>query len=316
MESDGKQEERPADLLTLIRSAMKGKEEVSYEPIHPKGTNFRAIPLLIVILLLFGMYLLFVFVEQSQPVQVAVDFLKNHPEIRTAVGDVQGWGIRPPLSYNASERHGNAEFALKLEGTKGETKAYVSLEKRAGRWTVVAASYAGAGGKKRPLPVVAKGTGDAGAPGKTGIDGGRLAVGIQHFQQNRIQEALAEFERAVEENPEKAVAYYWKGRSHARLKQFEKAAEDLRKSAKLDPRSANALNWLGWVELELQQWSKALSSFSKSLEIKPGQGWAHYQKGRCHYKLGDKNKALEEAGTSCRLGYQEGCRIYKEMGGR
>jgi len=313
--SDEKDETRPGDLLDLIRAAVKRKPEVSYEPIHPKGSSFRAIPILIVVLALFGIYLLFGLIENSEPLRVALDFLKSHPEVQSSIGEVREWGLRPPISYNSSERHGNAGLTVKLKGTKGEMKASVSLEKKSGRWIVVAASYVDPGGKNRPLAVAAQGTktSEAGAvgttQGKAQGNAGRLASGIRYFQENRLPEAIAEFGGAVEDNPNDAAAYYWRGRSFARLKQYEKSGEDLRKSIALDARNFNALNWLGWVETERRQWREALAAFSKSLEVKPGQGWTHYQRGRCHDKLGEKEKALQEADAACRLGFKEGCRV-------
>ncbi len=313
-ESDERQENRPADLLTVLRSAMKKKPEASYEPIHPKGTVFRAVPILIVFLLFFGVYLLFGVIENSEFLKAAVDFLKGHPEVQSSIGEVRDWGLRPPVSYNSSDRHGNAELTFKLTGTKGEMKATVSLEKKSGRWIVVAASYVDREGKTRSLAVSAAGAKTSGAQGKTPGAGDRLASGIKHFQQNRMPEAMGEFGRAIQEKPGDAAAYYWRGRSFARLKQYDKSGEDLRKSVSLDPKSVNAFNWLGWVETERRQWREALAAFTKSLEIKPGQGWTHYQRGRCHDKLGERAKALEEADAACRLGYKEGCRIRQAMG--
>ncbi len=312
-ESDERQENRPVDLLTVLRSSRKKKPEVSYEPIHPKGTVFRAVPILIVILLLFGVYLLFGVIENSEFLKTAVDFLKGHPEVQSSIGEVRDWGLRPPVSYNSSDRHGNAELTFKLKGTKGEMKATVSLEKKSGRWTVVAASYVDREGKTRPLAVAAAGAKTSDAEGRTPGKGTTLASGIKHFQQNRMPEAVGEFGRAIEEKPDDAAAYYWRGRSFARLKQYDKSATDLQKSISLDPKSVNAFNWLGWVETERGRWREALTAFSKSLEVKPGQGWTHYQRGRCHDKLGEKGKALEEADAACRLGFKEGCRIRQAM---
>jgi len=312
--SDEKQDERPADLLTLIRSAMKKKPEASYEPIHPKGTAIRAVPILLVLLVVFGIYLLFGVLENWEPLKAAVDFLKGNPEIQSSIGEVREWSLRPPIRYNSSDRHGNADLTFKLKGTKGEVKASVSLAKKSGKWIVVAASYLDPQGKSKPLAVAAEEAETAGAEGGVQPAGGRLASGIRYFQQNRMAEAVAEFGRAVEENPKDALAYYWRGRSFARLKQYEKSGEDLRKSVSLDPRSAVAFNWLGWVESERRQWGAALDAFSKSLELKPGQGWTHYQRGRCYERAGNKAKAMEEADAACRLGYREACRIRQAMG--
>lgn len=75
-------------------------------------------------------------------------------------------------------------------------------------------------------------------PAGTKVDPASLLnIGIRQFNEGKIQEALASFNRVVEENPEMADAYYYRALSFMSSGKNKEAKADLQKLLQLDPNS-------------------------------------------------------------------------------
>lgn len=67
-----------------------------------------------------------------------------------------------------------------------------------------------------------------------------LNIGIKHYNEGRMAEALAEFERVVGENPSLPDAYYYRGLAYLASGKQAEAKADFQKLLELDPKHANA----------------------------------------------------------------------------
>jgi tetratricopeptide (TPR) repeat protein len=67
-----------------------------------------------------------------------------------------------------------------------------------------------------------------------------LNMGIQHYNDGKAQEAEADFEKVVQENPEMPDAYYYRGLVRLSLNKFADAKADFKKSLELAPNGAHA----------------------------------------------------------------------------
>jgi Tfp pilus assembly protein PilF len=67
-----------------------------------------------------------------------------------------------------------------------------------------------------------------------------LNLGIQHFNDNDFEGALGYFNQTVEENPDMADAYYYRGLTNLNLSHNEQAKADFKKLLEIDPDHANA----------------------------------------------------------------------------
>jgi tetratricopeptide (TPR) repeat protein len=77
-----------------------------------------------------------------------------------------------------------------------------------------------------------------------------LNIGIKYYNEKKLDEALAEFDRVVKENPNLADAYYYRGLVYLNLNKTAEAKADFQKLLQLDPNSPNAK--------EAQEFLKAL----------------------------------------------------------
>ena len=112
--------------------------------------------------------------------------------------------------------------------------------------------------------------------------------------------ALADFNKAIELNPQYAWAYGQRGETYRLLKEYEKAFADLNKAIELNPQDAWAYALRGETYRLLKGYDKALADFSKAIELDPQDAWAYGSRGQAYQgekeydkALADFNKAIE-----------------------
>ncbi|HEX2222922.1 MAG TPA: tetratricopeptide repeat protein [Thermoanaerobaculia bacterium] len=67
-----------------------------------------------------------------------------------------------------------------------------------------------------------------------------LNVGIKAYNEGKLQDALAQFDRVAKENPNLADAFYYRGLAHLGLNKSAEAKADFQKALELDPRHPKA----------------------------------------------------------------------------
>jgi tetratricopeptide (TPR) repeat protein len=138
-----------------------------------------------------------------------------------------------------------------------------------------------------------------------------LRTGHSLYRRKIYREALQEFGKAIELDPDNYRAYFWRGRVHIKTNRLKEATADFQMVIDLKPDYAEAYDNLGWIHLKLEEYDKSVKYLSRSLELKPNDAWTHYTRGRCYYKKGNLRKALQDIKTSCSLGYKKGCQAYE-----
>jgi len=139
----------------------------------------------------------------------------------------------------------------------------------------------------------------------------RIVIGRQLHNKNRLDEALAELEKAAKLDPANAEAFYWIGRVHIKAERYEEAMEDFKRAAKLKPDYSEAYDNLGWLNVRLRKADEAISYLSKSIELKQNNAWAYFTRGRLFYQKGDVARALEDVKKACDLGHKEACKLHE-----
>lgn len=120
-----------------------------------------------------------------------------------------------------------------------------------------------------------------------------LALGLEYLRTNeRFDEALSQFEKALDCNPElwqakqgKVNAYKGKGNIKAAVKIQKQLVEKF-------PQKAEMHNNLGSLFLEHKLWHKAESCFREALRLRPGYGKALAGLGIVYEKTGRSKKAI------------------------
>ena len=113
--------------------------------------------------------------------------------------------------------------------------------------------------------------------------------GLAYQLMGNYDEAISNFNMALERDPNYVDAYFQRGYIYEQLKNNEQAIADYSKAIELNPNYDMAYNNRGWSYYNLKQYDKALEDFNKALELNPNNEYAKANRELC-YQAMKKNK--------------------------
>jgi Tfp pilus assembly protein PilF len=105
---------------------------------------------------------------------------------------------------------------------------------------------------------------------------------------------IADYNEAIELNPNHADAYYKRGDAYDELGEYEKAIADYNKAIELDPNHALAYLNRGCAYGEIGEYGKAIADYNKVIELRPNHALAYYNRGCAYGEIGDYDKAIAD----------------------
>ncbi|HOY31095.1 MAG TPA: tetratricopeptide repeat protein [Bacteroidales bacterium] len=128
-----------------------------------------------------------------------------------------------------------------------------------------------------------------------------LCRGFAYNNLGQIEKAIADYSKAIENDPAYTDAYYNRGVSYGNLGQWEKAIADLTRVIELDPKSVMAYSNRSVAYGNLGQYDKSISDNSKVIEINPHFAVAYYNRGYTYRMVGQWDKAIADLSKSIEL---------------
>ena len=141
----------------------------------------------------------------------------------------------------------------------------------------------------------------------------KLKSGFELYEKGELSESLAELNRILEEDPDSAQAYYYRGRTYQKMNKPDLARDDLLASIELDPNNVAALEVTGWLYLQRKDYSESIRYYSKVVEQDPDNAKAYHNRAGLHTRLGDLDKARIDVDSACVKGYADACRMQKKL---
>ncbi len=127
-----------------------------------------------------------------------------------------------------------------------------------------------------------------------------LFRGAAYVLKGKYDEGIEEYNKAIEINPNLAMAYRFRGFAYARKRQYDKAITDYNKALEINPRLASAYERRGNAYADKDLYDKAIADYNKAIEITPtyvsaynNRGIAYYHTGLYDHAISDFSKALE-----------------------
>ena len=145
-------------------------------------------------------------------------------------------------------------------------------------------------------------SGDSPGPGKRAQEKPLSPQAKEHFekgwkflQEQKLPEALKEFQETARLAPESPQAHLWVGRILVLQKDFPQAEEVIKRTLELDPKNYQAMAMLGRVySFDKDKYDKAQEYLVKSLEYYPDYPEARFDLARLYLLKGDMKKASAE----------------------
>jgi len=118
--------------------------------------------------------------------------------------------------------------------------------------------------------------------------------GNRLYDLGRYEEAIEEFDIALDIDPNYKEAHYNKGNTLRHLKRYEEAIKEYDKALAIDPNFKEAHNNKGIALNNLGRYEEAIEEYDKALAIDPNDKKAHNNKGYALDDLGRYEEAIKE----------------------
>ncbi|MDX2136148.1 MAG: tetratricopeptide repeat protein [Saprospiraceae bacterium] len=118
--------------------------------------------------------------------------------------------------------------------------------------------------------------------------------GMAYGDQGKGKQALDDFNRAIERNPELYMAYKYRGALLGMAKQYERSVADLDIYLKKYPNDAEYLFNRGLSQLKLGKKAEAMADFNRAIESNPQFAPAYRSRAGLHSELGEPEKAAAD----------------------
>jgi tetratricopeptide (TPR) repeat protein len=127
-----------------------------------------------------------------------------------------------------------------------------------------------------------------------GLDVVYFYRGFAQRQMGSAEAALADYDRAIELNPEFAAAYLNRGAAHYHLGEIEEAVADYTRAVELDPENTNAYYNRALAYQALGEPDLAIEDYSRAIDLNPQFAAAYLSRGILYRDGGEPEKAIED----------------------
>src|SRR5688572_17450241 len=121
-----------------------------------------------------------------------------------------------------------------------------------------------------------------------------LNQGVINYHTGNLQQAIQDFDRAIELDPNLAVAYGYRGTAYYLLEDLEQAKQNYTKAIELDPGFADAYYNRGRIYYESSALNEAIDDFTEAIELKPDDAQVHYYRGYAYFTSKNYEAALND----------------------
>lgn len=117
--------------------------------------------------------------------------------------------------------------------------------------------------------------------------------GNARLSQNKVEQALGDYNKAVELAPDSPDPYLNRGIAYERGNQWEKAVADYNKVLEIDPKDPIAYNNRGNAEAGQGDWKAAIADYRKAADLAPAYAAARTNYALALYQDGQTKEAIQ-----------------------
>ena len=118
--------------------------------------------------------------------------------------------------------------------------------------------------------------------------------GKAYLDMSEYQQALREYNRALELNPHDTNAYEERGWTYFYLKEYQEAIDDFERVLELDPNDTQGHNGRGQIHMRFKEYQQALVHFERIVELLPTEYLGYGLRGRAYRELKEYQRAMDD----------------------
>lgn len=136
--------------------------------------------------------------------------------------------------------------------------------------------------------------------------------GILQNSRDRFSKAIEDFDMALEKglNTDLFGIYVNRGFSFLGLGEFDNAIADFSKAIDIDPENASGYHSRARAYYHLDNFEEAINDLKKSVELNQSNPVMYYDLGMAYLRIDDISNACENFQRSCQLGNKNACKKY------
>lgn len=121
-----------------------------------------------------------------------------------------------------------------------------------------------------------------------------FARGIEHGDIGKPTEAIEDFSRAIELQPDLRDAYKFRGSLYAQSGQLDLAMNDLNTYLRYDSTDLVTWNNLAMIHMQLGQYESSITAFNKVIDLKPEAAISYFNRSKIYELMGEHEKSKED----------------------
>jgi tetratricopeptide (TPR) repeat protein len=126
--------------------------------------------------------------------------------------------------------------------------------------------------------------------------------GLALQEERRLEEAIADYDRAIQLDPNYGPAYYGRGWAKDWLQDYKGALADAQQGFRLDPRSPGTyLRRTGSALAGLKRYAEALEAYSQAIALNPADEGTIFNRAICYFESGQYELALKDINRALEL---------------
>ena len=133
-----------------------------------------------------------------------------------------------------------------------------------------------------------------------------LRRGYAKYRLDQYQDAIADYDTAINLKPDFASAYYFRGTAKRSLGQYKEAIEDYGTAIDLKDNFAFAYYFRGTIRADLGEHFIAIQDYNKAIDANPDYAFAYLRRGIANYLLDRNWAAKKDWNTALELAEQTG----------
>ena len=128
-----------------------------------------------------------------------------------------------------------------------------------------------------------------------------ISRGNAKGERGQFEEAIADYDQALQLQPDNAFAYDHRGFAKIALGQFEEAVADYDQALQLRPDFAAARLYRGLAKFVLDQYEEAVADLDQALHLWPDDAFAYVMRGEAKICLGQYQEAVADFDQALQL---------------